>query len=44
MQTNTELQWVEACVAAPAAALGKALTVQLPGGARVEAGDVYQEF
>ena len=37
-----KLEWVEACVAASAAARSGALTVQLPGGARVEVGDVGQ--
>jgi hypothetical protein len=37
-----KLQWVEATVAAPSASPSKALMVQLPGGARVEVGDVGQ--
>ncbi len=36
------LRWVEATVAAPAQSPGKSLTVQLPGGAHVEVGDVEQ--
>jgi transposase-like protein len=37
-----KLQWVEATVAAPTVSPRKALTVHLPGGARVEVGDVGQ--
>jgi len=36
------LRWVEALVAAPAQLPGKSLTVQLPGGARMEVVDVEQ--
>jgi len=36
------LTWVEAAVASPATARSKSLTVQLPGGARLEVGDVEQ--
>jgi hypothetical protein len=36
------LRWVEATVAAPAHISGKSLTVQLPGGARMEVVDAAQ--
>jgi transposase-like protein len=36
------LRWVEATVAAPAHISGKSLTVQLPGGARMDVGDAAQ--
>lgn len=39
---SKSLQWVEAAVAALAIARSNALTVQLPGGARMEVGDVEQ--
>ena len=36
------LQWVEATVATSAPTRSKSLTVQLPGGARIEVGDAAQ--
>ena len=36
------LKWVEAAVASPATARSKSLTVQLPGGARMEVVDAEQ--